>query len=180
MKNKIDWGHVVPIAVIIAIGLYLCVLFSIIIYTRYDDWTRPHVPSADHTQINLYDKQYSITEEERDLMAKIVYLEARGCGSQCQQAVASVILNRLAAGHWGDSIEEVIYFPNAFSPSNMTEECVPDQDAYNAVDFVMVYGPTVPNYVMYFRDEYDHKWEGYEHYAVYDDIYFGFFANRDH
>ena len=38
-----------------------------------------------------------VTEEERELIARIVYLEARGEPTQGQQAVAEVILNRVAA-----------------------------------------------------------------------------------
>lgn len=53
-----------------------------------------------------------ITEEERELIARIVYLEARGEPAEGQQAVAEVILNRVAAENFPDSVADVIFQEN--------------------------------------------------------------------
>ena len=129
-------------------------------------------------EITLYDKNYVITEEERTMLAKLVYLEAGRCGEECQYAVISAVLNRLESGYWGDTIEEVIFYPNAFSPTYLMSECFPPQVSYEMVDYVLTNGPTIPKEVRYFRADYDHNWEGYVHYATYDNVYFGFFTER--
>ena len=51
---------------------------------------------------------YSVTEEERLLIAQLVYREANTESLECQKAIVSVLFNRLACGKWGDTIEEVI------------------------------------------------------------------------
>lgn len=124
---------------------------------------------------------YNISQEERDMLAKLVYLEAGVCGSQCQRAVVSVVFNRLEAGYWGDTLEEVIYYKNAFSPAYLIESCErPPQEVYDAVDYVLQHGPTIPSEVRYFRADKDFTWEGYAHYATYENVYFGYFTNGDH
>ena len=131
-------------------------------------------------EINLYGTKYIVTEEERTMLAKLVYLEAGSCSQKCQRAVVSVVLNRLESGYWGNTIEEVIFYPNAFSPTNLMSGCLPSQASYEVVDYVLRNGPTVPKEVRYFRADYDHKWEGYAHYVTYDNVYFGFFVNGNH
>ena len=124
---------------------------------------------------------YNITQKERDMLAKLVYLEAGTCGDQCQRAVASVVFNQLEAGYWGNTLEEVIYYKNAFSPAYLIATCEqPPQEIYDAVDYVLNTGPTIPKEVRYFRTDYDFSWEGYTHYATYDNVYFGYFTNGYH
>ena len=124
---------------------------------------------------------YNITQEERDMLAKLVCLEAGTCGSQCQRAVASVVFNQLETGYWGNTLEEVIYYKNAFSPAYLIATCEqPPQEIYDAVDYVLNNGPTIPKEVRYFRADYDFSWEGYAHYATYDNVYFGYFTNGNH
>lgn len=120
-------------------------------------------------------------DNERDLLAKLVYLEAGTCGQDCQRAIVSVVLNQLEAGYWGDSIEKVIYHDGNYSVAHLLEECErPPQNCYDAVDYVLTHGRTLPAEVRYFRADYDHSWEGYENYAVYDNVYFGYFINGNH
>lgn len=124
---------------------------------------------------------YDITQEEREMLARLTYLEAGSCGSQCQRAVVSAIFNRLEAKYWGDTLKEVIYYPNAFSPAYLIDTSEqPPQEIYDAVDYVLENGPTIPPEVRYFRADYDFSWEGYAHYATYDNVYFGYFTNGDH
>ena len=122
---------------------------------------------------------YSVTEEERLLIAQLVYREANTESLECQKAIVSVLFNRLACGKWGDTIEEVIYYKNAFTPATagLLEGVTPTKTNYEAVDFVLENGPTLPTYVRYFRANYHHSWEGYEGYSVIDHTYFGYFIN---
>lgn len=122
---------------------------------------------------------YSVTEEERLLIAQLVYREANTESLECQKAIVSVLFNRLVCGKWGDTIEEVIYYKNAFTPATagLLEGVTPTNTNYEAVDYVLENGPTLPTYVRYFRANYHHSWEGYEGYAVIDHTYFGYFIN---
>jgi spore germination cell wall hydrolase CwlJ-like protein len=122
---------------------------------------------------------YSVTEEERLLIAQLVYREANTESLECQKAIVSVLFNRLACGKWGDTIEEVIYYKNAFTPATagLLEGVNPTKTNYEAVDFVLENGPTLPTYVRYFRAGYHHKWSGYEGYTAIDHTYFGYFTD---
>jgi spore germination cell wall hydrolase CwlJ-like protein len=121
-----------------------------------------------------------INPEERELMAKLVYLEVGTCNPECQRAVASVVLNLLDGGKWGGNIEEVIYCCNVFSVAGLLADCTPSKEAYDAVDYIIKHGRTLPKEVRYFRADYDHPWEGYENYTVIDNVYFGYFTNGNH
>lgn len=121
-----------------------------------------------------------LTEAEYDLLTRLVSAESSICSAECQRAVTSVVINRLEAGYWGDTLKEVIYYPNAFSPvldeAKFNNE-KPTKSVYAAVDFVIKNGPTIPSYVRYFRANYDFEWEGYKHYKTFDNMHFGYFEN---
>lgn len=131
---------------------------------------------------------YTVTDEERELIARIVTCEASICSTECQKDVCSVIFNRLESGKWrkdmnGDgeiTIYDIIYYPNAFSPTidGALDRCTtPCKSAYEAVDYIIENGPTVPTYVRYFRASYDFSWEGYKNYKTIDNVYFGYFED---
>ena len=73
---------------------------------------------------------------------------------------------------------EVIYYKNAFTPATFGTlfDEIPDKSCYDAVDYVLKYGCTLPTYVRYFRADYDFQWEDYENYKVIDNVYFGYFT----
>lgn len=61
---------------------------------------------------------YAPTGEELEMLAKVVYREARGIEDPAQQAaVIWCILNRVDthSSEWGDTIKSVITYPNAFA-----------------------------------------------------------------
>lgn len=58
----------------------------------------------------------SVTEYEYDILLHIVAAEARGCDLKGQILVANVILNRIEDEHFPDTIEEVVFQKNQFSP----------------------------------------------------------------
>lgn len=145
---------------------------------------------VDNTTIKSAEKKnyYNITNEERELLAKIVYLESSICSLNTQNDVCSVIFNRLESGKWKKDMNsdgkitlyDIIYYPCAFSPvlEGKMDSCVPDANAYKAVDYVVKNGPTIPTYVRYFRsDRHFTEWydEGYIGYRSRDNMYFGYF-----
>lgn len=63
-----------------------------------------------------YYELYPPSSEEIEIMAKILYREARGIKDKAQQAaVIWCILNRVDDGYWGDTIKEVATYPSAFA-----------------------------------------------------------------
>ena len=123
--------------------------------------------------------KYSVTAEERELFARLVYCEANTEGIECQRAVVSVVFNQLDSGKWGNTVTEVIYYRNNFTPAvfGLLDTAEPTSTNYEVVDYVIQNGSTLPTYVRYFRSGYHHQWEGYEGYCVIDNVYFGFFTD---
>ena len=128
---------------------------------------------------------FVITNQEREMLARLVYLESSICSAECQRAVVSVVFNRLESNRWKKDVNDdgvitlydIIYYPNAFTPAYLIDSTTPNQEAYDAVDYVLEHGITVPTYVRYFRTKHDFSWEGYKNYTVIDNVYFGYFEN---
>lgn len=101
-----------------------------------------------------------ITEAERELIARMVWLEARGESAEGQQAVAEVILNRVAADNFPATVEEVLLAPGQFTPARLLEEATPGAEQYGAVDGALWGENILPMDVVYFsqRAENDRVW----------------------
>lgn len=126
--------------------------------------------------IKASETYFDVTEDERDLLARLVHCEANTESLECQKAVVSVIFNRLKDGTWGDSLEEVIFAKHQFTPatSGKIYNVEPTEQNYEAVDDVIQNGPTLPDNVKFFRADYHFKWENYVGYLVLDKTYFGY------
>ncbi|MGG1984832.1 cell wall hydrolase [Brevibacillus brevis] len=57
-----------------------------------------------------------ISKRDMELLARLVYAEGRGEPYEGQVAIAAVVLNRVASDEFPNTVREVIYAPNAFSP----------------------------------------------------------------
>ena len=91
-----------------------------------------------------------LTWEQQQLIAKLIWLEARGESKEGQQAVAEVVLNRFVSGRFGDSLEELIYGEGQFRSSPFLGEAEAWQAQYEALDAALE-GPNIlPMDVMYF------------------------------
>lgn len=117
---------------------------------------------------------YVITSEEREMLARLVYLEANSESLDCQKAIASVVINRWQNGYWGETLEKVVYYKNQFTPITYINQITPNNTNYEAVDYVLKNGCTIPEYVLYFRANYHFNWDGYVAYAKIDDVCFGY------
>ncbi|MFT8315967.1 MAG: cell wall hydrolase [Clostridium sp.] len=83
---------------------------------------------------NAEGRTFTVTKEDIDLMAKVVYAESNAEPYEGKVAVASVILNRLRDKGFPKSINDVIKQKYAFScviDGNIN--AAPNQDCYNAV-----------------------------------------------
>lgn len=73
------------------------------------------------------------TDSDLELMARVIYAEARGEPYEGQVAVGAVILNRVKSDRFPNTIREVIYAPNQFtSVTNGQVNNKPDESAYRA------------------------------------------------
>lgn len=91
-----------------------------------------------------------LTWDEQQLMAKIIWLEARGESKEGQQAIAEIILNRLVSGKFGDSIHNVIYGEGQFRTTPFLKDADAWQAQYDAIDDALT-GPNIlPMNVYYF------------------------------
>ena len=74
-----------------------------------------------------------LSEEDKLLLAKLIWLEARGENMDGQQAVAEVVLNRVKSPYFPDTVSEVIWAENQF-PSKFLSTATPVQAQYDAID----------------------------------------------
>ncbi|KZZ83743.1 hypothetical protein AS29_014465 [Bacillus sp. SJS] len=65
---------------------------------------------------NSEEPSIAVSKEEKQLLAQLVHAEAKGEPYEGKVAVASVVLNRVESREFPDSVKDVIYEKNAFSP----------------------------------------------------------------
>lgn len=84
-----------------------------------------------------YSKDWSA--QESYLLAKIAMAEAEGCSTQTKTLIIMCVLNRVQSDEFPDTIEEVIFQENQFSPidNGRWDRVEPNEDCYEAVKIVM-------------------------------------------
>ncbi len=92
-------------------------------YNRISDPTKLQIgtvleiPAKEPHTITLPDgSEYVVTAQDIELLAKLVYAEARGESLEGQIAVAAVVLNRLRSPKFPNTIWEIIHEPGQFTP----------------------------------------------------------------
>ncbi len=84
------------------------------------------------------------TEEEFNLLCRLIEAEAKGESYQGKIAVANVVINRVKDSRFPNTITNVIYAPRQFSPvSNGAIYNTPSEDSVNAVTAAL-YGEVQP------------------------------------
>ena len=66
--------------------------------------------------VSASDESTAITNNEKNLLARLVHAEAKGEPFAGKVAVADVVLNRVENEQFPDTVENVIYEKNAFQP----------------------------------------------------------------
>ena len=117
---------------------------------------------------------YHVTSKEREMLARLVYLEANTEGLECQKAITSVVINRWLSGKWGNQLEDVVYSPYQFTPASLIYKTTPTEMNYEAVDYIIKHGSILPKYCMYFRSDYHFNWDGYLPYKQIGQVCFGY------
>ncbi|RNB91972.1 spore cortex-lytic enzyme [Brevibacillus fluminis] len=97
-------------------------------------------------------KKYSVNATEMDLLARLVYSEARGESYTGQVAVAAVVMNRLQSSEFPKTIRDVIFQAGAFTATDDGQFWLtPDSTAYLAAqDAVRGWDPS-GNALYYFN-----------------------------
>lgn len=92
-------------------------------------------------------KRPKYSEEDLDLLSRLVYAEA-GCTwipDWVQQAVASVVINRVNSPVYPNTIREVIYQPGQYGPAwSGSIERPASQQVINNCRYVLEHGSTLP------------------------------------
>lgn len=83
-----------------------------------------------------------LTEEEMDLIADLIWMEAQSEPFEGQQAIAEVILNRLASGDFQSSVQSIIYAEDQFAAADQIYMAEPTYTQYKAIERAL-YGPYV-------------------------------------
>ncbi|WP_248928297.1 spore cortex-lytic enzyme [Paenibacillus hamazuiensis] len=89
-------------------------------------------------------KKYSLNRQEMDIMAHIIYSEARGEPYKGQVAVGAVVMNRIQSGKFPGNIRDVVFQPGAFTAVDDGQYWLtPNSTAYLAAqDAVRGWDPT--------------------------------------
>lgn len=112
------------------------------------------IKEVKHIEIPKPENRYAeieISENDIDLMARIVYLESNTETFAGQRMVAEVILNRVLQGDMGgDNIEDVIFEKNQFSTAKTVANAEPNETNYQAVIAALYETPITDEDVVYF------------------------------
>ena len=107
--------------------------------------------------LNTNNGMYEPAEGDLDLLATIIYCEARGEDYAGKVAVGAVVLNRVRSSRFPNSISEVIYSPGQFSPvlsGNFDKVLAAksvNQECYQAAQEAMDGATTVGTYLFFRR-----------------------------
>ena len=88
-------------------------------------------PSSEEVECRYPD--LSLSDQDVELIAKLVYAEADGEPFEGQQAVAEVILNRMAASNFPSTVSGVIHAPDQFRAASQLYRAKPTHVQYEAV-----------------------------------------------
>ena len=103
----------------------------------YDKSAMPEEPFIYTEEKVIVECRYpglELSREDRELLARMIWVEARGEDDKGQQAVAEVVLNRLFADDYSDNLRDIIYSNNQFRSTQWLDEAEPTQTQYDAVE----------------------------------------------
>lgn len=96
---------------------------------------------------------YNITDDERELLLKLVYREAGIESIECQMAVLQVVFNRVASDSFkDDNIYDIVYEDGQFEPTCYSnfESTVYNDENVEALERVLEGEKIIPDDVLYF------------------------------
>ena len=159
-------------AAIMALLSVLIIVTSCILVNK-DESTETQAETETETEPVL-----RLNEEERTLMARVLYNEAGGNSIKLMEYCASVMVNQLQSHWYGDTITEVLSRKNAYvGYAVLNTEADNSQGAdlttvLSVVDRICSIGSILPETVWFFRAGEPFDWEGLVTYEVLEDVYF--------
>jgi len=123
--------------------------------------------------------RYNLSASDKELLAKVIFIEGRGESWECQCAIGSVVLNRLSLpSEYGSSLYSVV-MTGSFVTADINK-VTPFQQQYDIVNYLCDNGVTIPEYVCYFRANRFHSWSNNAaiDYKKIDNTYFSY-CQRD-
>lgn len=91
-----------------------------------------------------------MTDAERDELAAIIWLEARGESAEGQQAVAEVVLNRVISSQFPDNVHDVLHQSGQFSSIGALGVAEPTETQYAAIEAALYGENILPENVVFF------------------------------
>lgn len=108
------------------------------IYVENKPYVEPRYPGVE------------LSQEDIQLLAKVIWVESRGEPARGQQAIAEVVLNRLVSDDFPDSVRDVLYQDNQFRSINFIKDATPTQAQYDAIEDALNGPYVMPMDVMHF------------------------------
>lgn len=99
-------------------------------------------------------------KDDSYMLCKIAMAEAESEGVEGKALVMLVVLNRVWSEEFPDTIEEVIFQKNQFSPvaNGRYDEVEPDKECYEALEMIQVEHWNESQDALYFESKSDSKW----------------------
>ena len=165
-------------AIVVTLLGILIIVTSCILVNKDDDvktTDRPSETEAEHTPVLV------LNEDERLLMARVLFNEAGANSIKLMEYCASVMVNQLFSGWYGSTMTEVLSRKNAY-----VGYAVLDTDADNSrgadlstvlsvVDKICSEGSVLPETVWFFRAGEPFSWEGLKIFEVVEGVHFQYF-----
>ena len=85
----------------------------------------------------------TITEEEIETLARLLFLEAGNQSVDGQRAVIEVVFNRVLSDEFPNTINDVVYAKNQFSPAHLIPSTTPTEEQYEVIQIVLTNSETV-------------------------------------
>lgn len=110
----------------------------------------PFIYEEEKVEVECRYPDLELTQDDIELLARMVWVEAQGEPEEGQQAVAEVVLNRLAADNFQDTLKGVIYAEGQFRSTAFLEDAEPTQTQYEAVEQALSGPYVLPKDVVFF------------------------------
>lgn len=158
LKYKILLVLVVLFPLFFALSVLLCEGNRVVEVTPYpvSETAVIEPPESSEVMETEFVSYYTYTEEELDLLARLVYSEGGGESYSTKLRIASVVMNRVKDPYFPDTIRGVIYQKNQFAVTTYKINGVimidrpADEESYRAAKEVLDYGSILPSTVQVF------------------------------
>ena len=111
----------------------------------FDKSSMPSTPFIYEKEEVFVDPRYpdiELTNEDMDLLARMIWVEARGESFEGQQAIAEIVLNRIKSANFPNTVKSVIYSPHQFNSTAFLDDAEPTHTQYEAIEKAL-YGPYI-------------------------------------